>query len=81
MSESDAQRLLDTGVVVGDAAYNVEGQFAYRAQEHAPNRWHGHPIPWSRLPNDARRELVHKGRLTDKDFLAALRRNLGSEFR
>jgi hypothetical protein len=58
ISQEQAQALLDSGVLVEDAIFNVEGKEAFRAFEHEADKWHGHPIPWSRLPNDARKLLV-----------------------
>jgi hypothetical protein len=80
VSLTDAQALLETGVRVADEIYNVDGQTAYRAQRHDTNRWHGHPIPWSRLPVAAWRGLITAGRLTAKDFRKAIRSGLGAEF-
>lgn len=76
-----AQDLLDTGVEVAGDVYNVDGEMCYRAQTHDVDKWHGHPIPWSRLPNAARRALISTGRLTDTDWRKAIRKNLGSEYR
>lgn len=74
------QALLDSAVADGDALYNVCGKYALRAQSHADARWHGHPIPWSRLPPEARRALIASGRLSKEFYLRAVRKNWGSEF-
>lgn len=74
------QELLRSGVLVGDAVFNVSGNYALRAMEHLPGRWHGHPIPWSRLPQEAVQALKEAGRLTDEFYRKALRKNLGQEF-
>lgn len=76
-----AQKLLDTGVLLEEAIYNVEGEYAFRAFEHEPGRWHGHPIPWSRLPNAARLALIESGRLDDATWRKAVRKGWGSEDR
>jgi hypothetical protein len=75
-----AQQLLDSGVRVGDVVFNVDGEFAYRAFEHSPQRFHGHPIPWSQLPAAAWRALIAAGRLTAKDYRKAIRSSLGAQF-
>lgn len=76
----DPQSLLDTGITVGDAIFNVSGDYALRAQEHRDGRWHGHPIPWSRLPNDARKGLIAAGRLDEQTYRKAIRKGWGKEF-
>lgn len=80
MTIARAQELLDSGVDVGGHVYNVDGELAYRAQHHTAELWHGHPIPWSRLPNAARHALIAAGRLTDAQWRKAIRQNLGNEF-
>ncbi len=74
------QQLLETGVRVGDRLYNVSGEYALCAQSHRPGRWHGYPIPWSRLPAAAKKALVDTGRLDPADYRRALRKSLGREF-
>lgn len=76
----DASQLLQSGVVVGKAVYAVHGTYAFRAFEHEPNRWHGHPIPWSRLPVDAARALIAQGSLDEATWRKALRKGWGAEF-
>lgn len=78
--EPRAQELLDSGVQVGEQIFNVDGDFAFRAQEHTEGRWHGHPIPWSRIPVEAVRMLIATGRLDSVRWRKALRKHLGSEF-
>lgn len=79
LTEGDAQRLLESGVEIERAVYNVDGEHAFRAFEHEPGAWHGHPIPWSRLPNAARRELIARGRLDHATWRKAVRRGWGRE--
>lgn len=76
----DPQELLESGVVVGNAIYNVCGDYALRAQSHGEGRWHGHPIPWTRLPTAAKNALIEAGRLTSATFRKALRKKWGTEF-
>lgn len=80
-----ARELLDTGVQVGHAVFNIDGDFCYRAfchQEMADGTtlWHGHPIAWCRLPKQAKRELIVRQRLTQGAWRKALRKGLGREF-
>ena len=75
-----ARELFASSVRVGKKAFNVEGEWAFQAQEHLPGVWHGHPIPWTRLPAEAWRALIESGRLDLKDFRRAIRKSLGSEF-
>jgi hypothetical protein len=74
------QALLDSGVLVEGQIYNISGAYAVCAQEHRPNTWHGYPIPWSRLPREARLGLIRNGRLDDTTYRKALRKRWGSEF-
>ncbi len=76
----DPKDLLESGVLVGDSVYNVCGVYALRAQSHVEGRWHGHPIPWTRLPTAAKNALIDSGRLTSADFRNALRKKWGAEF-
>lgn len=75
-----ARALFASGVRVENHVYNVDGEFAYRALQHRPGLWHGHPIPWSRLPSEARKLLIESGRLTQTQFRKAVRKGLGQEF-
>ncbi|NOY90980.1 MAG: hypothetical protein GXP55_07175 [Deltaproteobacteria bacterium] len=81
---SRAQNLLDSGASVGDAVFNVEGELCYRAQSHAERDgatyWHGHPIPWTRLPPSAKNALVASGRLDLAVYRKAIRKSWGREF-
>ena len=74
------QALLESGVRVGDSVFNVCGDYALQARQHIEGRWHGHPIPWSRLPAEAKNALIEAGRLTPAKYLKALRKNLGRDY-
>jgi hypothetical protein len=74
------QQLLDTGVSIDDCVYNVSGQYALCARSHSPGRWHGHPIPWTRLPSAAKNALIGAGRLDPSKYRKALRKGWGAEF-
>lgn len=85
VTQEDAQALLDTSAVHGEARFNVEGAFCYRAFAHdvdpdGTTLWHGHPIPWARLPVAAKNDLIARGRLDSATFRKALRQGWGSEF-
>lgn len=73
------QVLLDSGVQVGDAVYNVDDDYAFCARHHGRGCWHGYPIPWARLPIEAKNKLISQGRLTSERYSKALRKNLGRE--
>ena len=78
--EEDPQTLLRTGVAIDDDVYNVSGEYALLAHTHAPDKWHGFPIPWSRLPAEAKNKLIEAGRLDNVTFRKALRKSWGREF-
>ena len=80
-----AQALLESGVEVEAAIYNVDGEVCYRAFCHQQTAdgttlWHGHPIAWARLPVQAKKELVNRGRLDPKRYRIAIKRDWGREF-
>lgn len=58
VNQETAQALLDTGANVDGVIYNVSGRHIFRAFAHLPNTYHGHPIPWSRLPLAAAEQLI-----------------------
>lgn len=66
VKQAEAETLLKSSCQVGSARYNVEGDFCYRAFSHDTDAegvelWHGHPIPWSRLPTAAKKQLIRNG--------------------
>lgn len=80
-----AQELLDSGVEVEDAIYNIDDAICYRAFCHhegvdGASLWHGHPIAWARLPIKAKQALVARGRLSSNVYRRAIRKGLGREF-
>lgn len=82
IDNTDAQLLLSTGVEVEGAIWNVDGRMCFRAfphgQEGDVTLWHGHPIPWSRLPARARDRLIAAGRLDTATYRKAVRGGWGS---
>lgn len=78
--DDDPQLLLETGVRIDDDIYNVSGIYALCAHTHSPGRWHGHPIPWSRLPKEAKDKLIEYGHLDEATFRKAIRKGWGKEF-
>lgn len=80
--QEDAQRLLDSSVSISceKAVYNISGKVAYRAFPHGPDAYHGHPIPWSRLPAAAQAKLIQAGRLDVATLKTAIRKQWGREF-
>jgi hypothetical protein len=78
-----AQLLPSTGVEVDGAIWNVDGRTCFRAFSHgadgAITLWHGHPIPWSRLPVAAKNRLIDAGRLDEATFRKAVRQRWGSD--
>ena len=75
----EAQSLLETGVRIGEAIYNVEAERgrAYCARNHHADRWHGYPIPWTTLPVDAVNALIELGRLDKATWRKGLRHRWG----
>jgi hypothetical protein len=80
MDQAAAQSLLNGAVIVDDARYAIDGEWVFKAYSHAPGRWHGFPIPWSRLPPVAARGLMDRGLLDRSTWRKALRQGWGSEF-
>ena len=77
ITTEQAQNLLETGVTVGRQVYNVDGEWAFCAQNHVADRWHGYPIPWSRLPSEAVEALLERGQLDRKTYRKAIRKLFG----
>lgn len=75
-----AQTLLNSGVRIAKAIYNVAGGLAFKAQEHQSGKWHGYPIPWTRLPVKAAKKLIERDRLDRSTYNKALRKHQGKEF-
>jgi hypothetical protein len=71
---------LNGSVLVGEARYAVDEEYAFKAFQHRPGRWHVFPIPWSRLPREAARALIDRGLLDEPRWHRALRQCWGREF-
>lgn len=80
LDQAAAQALLNGSVLVGEARYAVDDRWALKAYQHEPGRWHGFPIPWTRLPVDAARTLMDRGLLDARTWHKALRQRWGSEY-
>jgi len=85
MTQEQAQELLDKSVEAGKSRYNVSGEYCFQSNSDNTDKngepvWHGFPIPWSRLPPEAKNKLISIGALTNKFYLKAIRKSLGSEF-
>ena len=81
----NAQELLDTSVCCAGVRWNVQGEWCFRAFPHdeEPNGdtlWHGHPVPWTRLPTEAKNALVATKRLDPNVYSKAIRKGWGREF-
>ena len=63
---ADAQQLLDESVpdAGSDKRYATDGAFAYCAQLHLPDRWHGYPVTWGDVPLAIRRQWMNAGKVT-----------------
>lgn len=85
IAQTDAEELLLTSVEVEGKRFNVAGSHCFQALQHdvdadGASLWHGHPIPWSRLPTAAKRQLIATGRLDASTFRKALRKGWGAGF-
>ena len=85
MTQEQAQELLDKSVEAGKSRYNVSGEYCFQSNgdntdSNGEQVWHGFPIPWSRLPTEAKNKLISIGALTTAFYLKAIRKSLGSEF-
>ena len=47
---ADGPALLMQSELVGQKRYATDGESAFCAQQHAPNRWHGYPVNWDEVP-------------------------------
>ena len=65
-----AQELLKSSEQIGKSRYTVQDGIAFKGHEHAPGKWHGHPVGWNEVDvplvnrwireNRVKRREVHK---------------------
>jgi hypothetical protein len=85
MTQEQAQELLDKSVETGKSRYNVSGEYCFQSNgdntdSNGEPVWHGFPIPWSRIPPEAKNKLISIGSLTNAFYRKAIRKSLGMEF-
>lgn len=85
LDSTAAQELLQSAAEADGALWNVKAEMCFRAFRHettssGDEHWHGHPIPWTKLPKPAVSQLVDKGLLTMKEYRKAIRQNWGREY-
>lgn len=67
---ADGPTLLLESELVGQKRYATDGERAYCAQQHVPNRWHGYPVNWDEVPPS----VIAKWVAADKVQRKAIRR-------
>ena len=45
-----AQDILDNSHLIDKARFAVRDGMAFKGHEHAPGKWHGHPVGWNEVP-------------------------------
>lgn len=62
-SHARAGQLLERSVIEpgGKRRFGTMNDWAFAAQEHAPERWHGYPVAWNEVPYSVRRVWLDQG--------------------
>jgi hypothetical protein len=69
INASQAQKLLDNGVVENDRKrFGTDGQRAFCAYCHdqVKNEWHGYPVAWYEVPPPIRKQWIEDGTIKAK---------------
>lgn len=67
-SNANGPLLLSQSDLLGTKRYATDGESAYCAQQHAPGRWHGYPIPWDEVPPRLARSGWRPKKFSDESF-------------
>ncbi len=63
-----AQDILRTSEPVGKARFAVRDGVAFKGHEHAPGRWHGHPVGWNEVPQKIVNQWLKKKRVSRREI-------------
>lgn len=66
--------LLAQSDLIGQKRYATDGESAYCAQQHEPNKWHGYPVDWEEVPPRLKSEWVAADKVKRKTIRGASRR-------
>jgi hypothetical protein len=64
MQDGRAQHLLEDSILEASVRYATDGEWAFAAQEHAVDRWHGYPVGFVEVPERVRRRWLRDGLVT-----------------
>lgn len=70
----DGQLLLGDSELCGQKRYATDGAFAYCAQRHLANRWHGYPVEWAEVPPVLVAKWIASGKVDRRTVRRARRR-------
>ncbi len=62
-----AQELLEASDLYGQSRFGVRDGMAFKGHEHAPGRWHGHPVAWNEVPPKLVNQWIRAGRVTRRE--------------
>jgi hypothetical protein len=62
-----AQELLNSSEEVGKCRYAVYSGIAFKGHEHAPGKWHGHPIGWNEVDQKLVNQWIREKRVKRRE--------------
>jgi hypothetical protein len=62
-----AQQILESSEAVGKGRYAVQNGIAFKAHEHAPGKWHGHPVSWNEVDQKLVNQWIQQKRVKRRE--------------
>lgn len=62
-----AQAILEESDLIGQSRFAVRDGMAFKGHEHAPGKWHGHPVAWNEVPTRLLNKWIRAKRITRRD--------------
>lgn len=62
-----AQEILDESELLGQTRFAVRDGMAFKGHEHAPGRWHGHPVAWNEVPAKLVNKWIKETRVSRRE--------------
>jgi len=54
--------------VTGSSRYGIRDGMAFKGHEHAPGKWHGHPVAWNEVPMKLVNQWIAAGRVARREI-------------
>jgi len=62
-----AQEILEASDRCGQSRFGIRDGMAFKGHEHAPGRWHGHPIAWNEVHPKLVNQWIRAERVTRRE--------------